>query len=161
MVLLDKWFKKKKKDQLEAVENQEPDFRAEKNIGQKRTADAEKNAAKKEKAKKKPDLETPPAKKTVKLGRAYNILVRPIVSEKAAMVEKDGVISFVVSKGSNKIEIKKAIKELYGILPVKVRIMNIEGRKVRFGRQTGKRGDWKKAIVTLPKGQMVNIHEGV
>jgi len=47
------------------------------------------------------------------------------------------------------------------VIPKKVRIINVEGKKVRFGRQFGRRSDWKKAIITLAKNQSINIHEGV
>jgi large subunit ribosomal protein L23 len=46
-------------------------------------------------------------------------------------------------------------------MPSDVRIMNVEGKRVRTGRNLGKRRDWKKAIVTLPKGKTIHIHEGV
>lgn len=92
---------------------------------------------------------------------AYKTLLRPLVTEKAANLASKGQYVFVVSKEANKIEIIKAISAVYKIKPLSVNIINNQGKKVRRGRQTGKRKDWKKAIVTLPEGKSLNIYEGV
>jgi len=92
---------------------------------------------------------------------SYSVLVSPLVSEKAAVAEAKGTYIFIVDKNTNKIEVKKAIEEVYGVKPINVRMINVEGKEVRHGRNTGKRKDWKKAIVTLPAGQSISIHEGV
>ncbi|PIZ95164.1 MAG: 50S ribosomal protein L23 [Candidatus Magasanikbacteria bacterium CG_4_10_14_0_2_um_filter_37_12] len=92
---------------------------------------------------------------------AYKVLIRPYVSEKATVAETQGSYTFEVVHDTNKFEIKKAVKEIYGIMPKKVRLMNFEGKRVRFGKKLGRRKDWKKAIVILPKGKTINIHEGV
>ena len=49
---------------------------------------------------------------------------------------------------------------VYGIKPIKINILKITGKKVRFGRSFGKRKDWKKAVVTLPAGQTIQLYEG-
>src|SRR3990167_3454723 len=67
----------------------------------------------------------------------------------------------VKARGANKIEVAKAIKEIYGIKPIGVNIMNRLGKKARYGRVSGRRKDWKKAIITLPKGETMKIYEGV
>jgi large subunit ribosomal protein L23 len=69
--------------------------------------------------------------------------------------------SFVVQKDANKNQIMQAVQELYGVKPVSVNMINVDGRRVRFGRSMGRRSDYKKAIVTLPKGKAITIHEGV
>lgn len=92
---------------------------------------------------------------------AGSILLRPMLSEKTTSQEAIGQYTFVVSMKANKAEVKKAIKALYGITPKKVRMINVEGKETRSGRYTGRRSDWKKAIVLLPKGQTISIHEGV
>lgn len=89
------------------------------------------------------------------------ILVRPYVSEKAVHGEAVGRYTFLVRRDANKMHVKKAIFDIYGIHPVSVRLMNMEGKRVRFGRSLGKRQDMKKAIVTLPKGKTISIHSGV
>ena len=83
------------------------------------------------------------------------------MSEKAAMHEATGTYTFKVHPRATKIAIKKAIQSIYHVSPVSVRVMHTQGKAVRFGRFLGKRKDWKKAIVTLPKGTTIAIHEGV
>lgn len=92
---------------------------------------------------------------------SYSVLISPLISEKSAIAESKGTYVFVVDIKTNKIEVKKAIEEVYGIKSKDVRMINVEGKKVRHGRNNGKRKEWKKAIVTLPPGQSISIHEGV
>ena len=115
------------------------------------------SAAKKTVAKK-----VAPAKKTSVLrSTAARVLVRPMLSEKTTMQEAAGQYTFVVTPDATKPAIKRAIKEVYGVAPRRVNIINVEGKKKRFGRFIGRRSDWKKAIVSLPKGKTIQIHEGV
>ena len=101
-------------------------------------------------------------KKLVKPGReAYKVLVKPIISEKATVAESLGVYTFKVSCDASKIEIAKAVMQIYGVTPKKIRVINMEGKKMRYGRKFGRRSDWKKALISLPKGQSISIHEGV
>ena len=157
MGLLDRWSKKTEEEQLKAAESNAKDVV----VPEKKTEKTSKKAKTTEK--KSEDTKAVKATKTKKqvTGNAYKVLVRPIISEKAAVLESKGVYTFVVAVNTNKIEVKKAIKQVYGIMPKKVRIMNMEGKRKRFGRRFGRRNDWKKAIITLPKGQSINIHEGV
>jgi large subunit ribosomal protein L23 len=62
---------------------------------------------------------------------------------------------------SSTFNIKRAVKELYGVMPARVTVAHVQGRYVRFGRSMGRRSDYKKAVVTLPKGSTITIHEGV
>jgi large subunit ribosomal protein L23 len=87
--------------------------------------------------------------------------VKPLITEKAANVGAHNKYVFSVQKSTNKIEIGKAIHEIYGIKPEAVNIVNVTGKKVRYGRINGVRSDWKKAVVTLPAGKTINIYEGV
>ncbi len=105
--------------------------------------------------------ETVEAKKTGRSGSAYRVLVRPLVSEKAAHAEIKGVYTFVVTKDATKTQVMAAVEQVYGVRPAQVRTVNVEGKEVRFGRTVGRRKDWKKAIVTLPAGQTISIHTGV
>lgn len=88
-------------------------------------------------------------------------LVRPVITEKATDLSADNKYAFVVEKAANKIEVAKAIKAVYGVEPVAVNIINMQGKKVARGRIRGQRKDWKKAIVTLKKGDTISIYEGV
>ena len=101
------------------------------------------------------------AKHERKFGNAYRILVKPVITEKAAFLGHQNQYVFAVSSTANKIEIAKAINEVYGIKPVDVNIVKMHGKKVRSGRVRGARKDWKKAIVTLPAGKTIKIYEGV
>ncbi|MFH1946980.1 MAG: 50S ribosomal protein L23 [Candidatus Magasanikbacteria bacterium] len=100
-------------------------------------------------------------KTTPKKGAMGKILIRPLISEKAAIAETAGMYTFVVAQSASKIDIKNAIKEVYGVEPKRVHVMNMEGKAKRYGRSRGRRSDWKKAIITLSKGQSISIHEGV
>jgi len=102
-----------------------------------------------------------PGKKIRKYGNAYKILIKPLVTEKASMIGAENKYVFEVSQGANKIEIFKAVAEVYGIKPVSVNIIKVKGKNVRYGRTRGKKKDWKKAIITLPKGKSIKIYEGV
>lgn len=97
----------------------------------------------------------------LKSGNAYRVLVKPLITEKAANLAAESKYAFAVNPNSNKIEIKKAVEEVYGVKVEKVNVTHVSGKKVRQGRFYGRRKDWKKAIVTLPKGQTIKIYEGV
>jgi len=94
-------------------------------------------------------------------GNAHRVLIAPVVSEKSTMNEAAHVYTFLVEKNANKIEIKKAIEEVYGVKPIKVRTILVDGKSTRFGRVMGRRSTYKKAIVTTAKDQRLAIHEGV
>ena len=105
-----------------------------------------------------------PAKKIDKKTNKYDtgkILVKPFISEKSAIAETNSSYTFVVVDNATKIEIRNAVKHVYGVEPKKVRVMNMEGKAKRYGKNNGRRSGWKKAIITLPKGQSISIHEGV
>ncbi|MFB6225739.1 MAG: 50S ribosomal protein L23 [Candidatus Paceibacteria bacterium] len=89
------------------------------------------------------------------------VLVHPHISEKSTMKEEDGKYTFVVANDATKIDIKNAVEQNYGVRPAKVNTMNFKGKKKRFRFQEGKQKDWKKAIVTLPEGETINVHEEV
>ena len=96
-----------------------------------------------------------------KAGRAYRVLVRPLITEKVSALGGLNKYVFEVEMKANKIEVAKAIMETYGVKPRAINIIKLEGKRVRRGRTSGQRQDWKKAIVTLPKGQSINVYEGV
>ena len=94
-------------------------------------------------------------------GDAYKIIIKPLVTEKVSGLGALNKYVFAVAKNTNKIEIAKAIKEIYGLKPVGVNVIRMSGKKARYGRISGKRKDWKKAIITLPQGQTIKVYEGV
>ena len=91
----------------------------------------------------------------------YDIVVRPIITEKSSLLKDAGnQYVFEVQRDANKIEIKKAVEKLFKVKVVSVHISNMEGKKKRVGRFTGKRPDWKKAIVKLNPKDKITIFEG-
>lgn len=93
-------------------------------------------------------------------GKVYQVLLRPIVSEKATMINAANKYSFAVALNTNKSEIKKAVKQIYGVTPINVNIINQVGKTVRFRQKSGRTSNYKKAIVTLKKGDSIRIYEG-
>lgn len=92
---------------------------------------------------------------------AHKVLVKPLITERATLLGSQNKYLFVVSNNANKIEISKAINDIYGIKPISINIVRVVGKKARYGRITGQRKSWKKAIISLPAGKTINIYEGV
>lgn len=91
----------------------------------------------------------------------FKIIIRPLVTEKTAVLQSQNKYSFLVTSKAKKGQIKSAVKEMYGVDATGVNVVNVQGRRLRFGRNQGRRSDYKKAIVTLVPGQSITIHEGV
>ena len=94
-------------------------------------------------------------------GNAYKVIIKPVVSEKASLLGQYNKYIFEVASEANKVEVKKAIQSLYGVEPIKVNIVKVSGKKVRYGKVRGKTKNWKKAIITLKPGQSIQVYEGV
>ena len=91
----------------------------------------------------------------------YDVLVGPLLTEKgAAMKENENKVLFRVSRQANKIEIKKAVEEIFKVKVDFVSTINCKGKKKRMGKYEGRRSDWKKAIITLKEGEKLEIIEG-
>lgn len=82
---------------------------------------------------------------------AQDIIIKPVITEKSMDGLQEGKYTFRVDKNANKLEIAKAVEELFDVKVAKVNTMNCKGRTKRVGRFEGKKPDWKKAIVTLKK----------
>ncbi len=93
----------------------------------------------------------------------YQIIKRPLVTEKATMLAEDtNVYVFEVDRRANKIQIKKAIEEIYGVHVVSVRTVNMKPKRGRWGRKTTVREPArKKAYVRLQEGESIQLFEGV
>ena len=87
--------------------------------------------------------------------REKQVLIRPLITEKVTALSEKHQYVFEVHPAVNKIEIKNEIKKAYNVEPVKVNIVTMKGKNVRFGRTLGKKKDWKKAIVILKKGDTI------
>lgn len=91
----------------------------------------------------------------------YDIVVRPIITEKSSLLKETGnQYVFEVQRDANKIEIRKAVEKLFKVKVVSVHVLNNEGKKKRVGRFAGKKPDWKKAIVKLNPKDKITIFEG-
>lgn len=87
---------------------------------------------------------------------AYDVIIAPLITEKLAkLTEKANVVAFRVRPDANKIDIQRAIEQIWKIKVESVRTMNREGKRKRLGRFEGRRPSWKKAIVTLAEGQSI------
>ncbi len=93
--------------------------------------------------------------------RVGSLLLRPLVTEKGTRQNTQNQYAFVVAPSTNKIEVKQAVEAVYNIRPVKVNMVRVRGKKIRYGRTAGVTKAWKKAIVTLPKGKTIQLYEGV
>ncbi len=87
----------------------------------------------------------------------HKLLIRPVVTEKALIENQRGTYLFEVAPNATKLSVKKAIANVYGVMPISVNILRRKGKEVRFGKVKGKRKDEKRAIVTLKKGQRIEL----
>lgn len=85
------------------------------------------------------------------------VFVRPLITEKSLEAAQKNVYVFEVAFRATKLSVKKAFYNLYGVMPSSVRVSIHQGKIVRFGRVEGKRKDWKKASITVPKGTTVDV----
>ena len=92
---------------------------------------------------------------------SYDIIKRPIITEQSMDQVADRKYTFEVAKNANKIEIKKAVEEIFKVEVEKVTTMNYDGKPKRQGVFVGKRADWKKAVVKLKEGsKTIELFEG-
>ena len=89
----------------------------------------------------------------------YDILVRPLITEKSMKLVEEGKYTFEVKQGSNKVEVKKALEELFKVEVTAVNMMNTLRKKRRVGKYEGLRPAVQKAIVTLAEGQKLDVFE--
>ena len=78
-----------------------------------------------------------------------DIIVRPIVTEKSSDGIQNGKYTFEVNKKATKVDIAKAVEKLFEVKVLNVNTMTVKGKEKRVGAHTGRRPDWKKAIVTI------------
>lgn len=91
----------------------------------------------------------------------FQIVKRPILTERAiALKEEKNQVVFNVHPKANKLEIKEAIEVLFKIKVITVNTANYKGKPKRLGINSGKRSAWKKAVVTIAKGEKLDFLEG-
>ena len=90
--------------------------------------------------------------------RIFKVLLGPHVSEKATVLaDSRNQFVFKVDTTATKLEIKKAVEQLFNVKVKNVRTLNVKGKTKNFGRTTGKRNDWKKAYVALEAGHDIDF----
>ncbi|MFO7784008.1 MAG: 50S ribosomal protein L23 [Thermodesulfobacteriota bacterium] len=92
----------------------------------------------------------------------HEVIREPHITEKSSLLkESSNQMAFKVDRHANKIEIRRAVEALLKTKVISVKTANMSGKKRRLGRNTGKRADWKKAVVTLAPGESIEFFEGV
>jgi large subunit ribosomal protein L23 len=91
----------------------------------------------------------------------HEVVVRPLITEKTSAAYQDRAeYTFEVHPDASKPQIRQAIEELFGVKVVNVWTSNVRGKEKRMGQSTGRRPNWKKAIVKLKEGDTIEIFEG-
>lgn len=91
-----------------------------------------------------------------------SVILKPLVTEKGSRLREGGnKYLFSVVPDANKIEIKRAVQEIFNVKVRDVQTLVVHGKVKRMGAFQGKRPDWKKAIVTLEEGQSIDLFEQV
>ena len=90
---------------------------------------------------------------------ARDILIRPLITEKSTQLMEEGKYVFFFAKKANKIEIAKAVAEVFNVKVANVNTVNVSGKMKRMGRFVGKRSDYKKAIVKLAPGETIEFFQ--
>ena len=92
---------------------------------------------------------------------AQDIILKPVITEDSMERLPEGKYTFEVAKDANKIEIAKAIEELFDVKVAKVNTISVKGKQKRMGRSVGFRPDRKKAIVTLEGDKTIEFFDGM
>jgi len=91
----------------------------------------------------------------------YEVLRRPVITEKNTMLLAQGKYTFDVRQEANKSQIKAAVEKAFKVNVVSVNVINVPGKMRRAGRRRVMSPPWKKAVVTLEQGQKIELFEGV
>ena len=91
----------------------------------------------------------------------YEILRRPLITEKSTLLQEQDRYAFEVARGAAKQQIKEAVEAAFKVKVLKVNVMTVPGKMKRIGRRQVMTPSWKKAVVTLRPGQKIEFFEGV
>lgn len=93
---------------------------------------------------------------------SYDIIRKPVITEKSMNAMADKKYTFIVQINANKVQIKKAVEEIFGVKVEKVQTLRTMGKTKRMGVHVGKRADFKKAVVTLTEdSKSIEFFEGM
>ncbi len=88
------------------------------------------------------------------------IIIEPIVTEKSNQMRENGKYTFKVDSRANKIEVMQAVRQLFDVHPVACRVMRVKRKPKRVRYKLGYTSEWKKVIVTLRPGEVIQVFEG-
>lgn len=113
----------------------------------------------------KPAKAVGPAKPVKKAGvmataRLYDVIERPIVTEKTTAAAEQNKVVFEISSTATKGDVKRAVESIFKVSVLKVNTINVEGKKKKFKGRDGQRSDFRKAIVTLAAGSTIDFAAG-
>ena len=91
----------------------------------------------------------------------YDVIVKPVITEKSTMVSEHNQVVFNVSRKASKPQIKEAVERLFGVKVKAVNTLVRKGKTKRFRGRIGRQSDVKKAIVTLEEGQSIDVTTGL
>jgi large subunit ribosomal protein L23 len=91
----------------------------------------------------------------------FDVIRRPLVTEKNTSLQSQGKYAFEVAGDSNKVMVKAAVEKAFKVNVISVNIMMVRGKEKRIGRRIVQNSPWKKAVVTLKAGDKIQIFEGV
>jgi len=90
----------------------------------------------------------------------YEVLRRPLITEKTTIMQAEGKYAFEVAREANKPQIKQAVEKAFKVEVTKVNVVNMRGKRRTLGRRVLPAHPWKKAIVTLKPGNTIEFFEG-
>jgi len=93
--------------------------------------------------------------------RLYEVLVAPVITEKATMGSDNNQVTFKVALDASKPEIRFAVEKLFSVKVKAINTLRVKGKQKRFRGIVGRRNDYKKAVVTLAEGQTIDVTTGI
>ena len=101
------------------------------------------------------------SKDTPSKERMYQVIVAPVITEKATLAGENNQVVFKVAPDASKPEIKSAVEGLFDVKVKAVNTLNVKGKTKRFRGHLGRRSGWKKAVVSLEDGQSIDVTTGL
>lgn len=89
------------------------------------------------------------------------IIIKPIITEKASLAKMGNVYCFAVDSAATKIDVRRAVEKLFKVHVESVNTSKIKGKKRRTGRSVGRTAGWKKAFIKIKPGQKIDMIEGM
>ncbi len=92
----------------------------------------------------------------------YSVIKKPLVTEKSTIArDEENKYFFEVDRKATKIDIRNAVEKIFKVKVVDIHTINVAGKKKRMGKITGRKRNWKKAVITLAPGGSIEVYEGV